>query len=414
MSAQHSLKQPASARDLLGDIKVVDADTHVSEWHDLWTSRAPRHLRHRVPQVRDDAEGFRWVIDGTQSLGAVCAASAVRKDGYKAVGAEFLAWRNADVDPASYDLAARLERMDAEGIYAQIAYPNVLGFGGQKAMMVDPELRLLSTRIFNDAMAEMQAQSNDRIYPMALLPWWDPALAVEEAGRCNDMGLRGVNINPDPHMHGLPPLGHDAWDPLWKTCCDRGMPINFHIGASDESMSWFASGQWPARPDGRGGGNHMVIGGKPTPVGDVQLAFGTFMLFVSNIRIMANILLDGFLQRFPDLKVVSVESGAGWIPFFLEGLEYQIRECGLDLASPAEIFARQIYACSWFERKNFVDTVRRVGEDNILFETDFPHPTCLYPDAMEYLRDAILELTPQERRKVFSANAERVYCLDLG
>ena len=66
---------------------------------------------------------------------------------------------------------------------AQIAYPNLLGFGGQKSMLVDPELRLASIQIFNDAMAEMQGASNKRIFPMALMPWWDIKATVSEAER---------------------------------------------------------------------------------------------------------------------------------------------------------------------------------------------------------------------------------------
>jgi len=73
------------------------------------------------------------------------------------------------------------------------------------------------------------------------------------------------------------------------------------------------------------------------------------------------------------------------------------------------VFKRQIYACTFFEKKNFVSTLRQVGADNIMFETDFPHPACLYPDGLEYMEDAIAEMTMEERRKVFSENAARVY-----
>lgn len=386
----------ASSRSLLSGIRVVDADTHVSEWYDLWTSRAPPALRHRVPQLRHGVDGVDWVIDGGISLGANCAASAIRKDGVKARGWEFMAWQNADVHPGSYDLRARLDYMAKEGISAQIAYPNVLGFGGQAAMMVDAELRLLSTRIYNDAMAELQADSGNRIYPMALLPWWDPLLAAEEAARCNDMGLRGININPDPHNHGLPPLGDGCWDPLWKTCCERAMPVNFHIGASDESMTWLGLGQWPNADRDR------------------QLAYGSLMLFVNNLRVMANILLDGFLLRFPELKMVSVESGAGWVPFLLEALEYQSREAGIARPlSVMELFRRHIHVCTWFEREHLVETVRAVGVENVMFETDFPHPTCLYPDPLDYMREPLAAMDFEARGKVFGGNAERIYNLDL-
>ena len=78
------------------------------------------------------------------------------------------------------------------------------------------------------------------------------------------------------------------------------------------------------------------------------------------------------------------------------------------------MFRRQVYACTFFERKNFLDTLKQVGADNIMFETDFPHPACLYPQAMEHMADVIAEMTPEERFKVFSGNAAKVYNIDIG
>jgi predicted TIM-barrel fold metal-dependent hydrolase len=80
---------------------------------------------------------------------------------------------------------------------------------------------------------------------------------------------------------------------------------------------------------------------------------------------------------------------------------------------PSEIFRRQIFACTFFERKNFVETLHPVGVDNIMFESDFPHPACLYPDAFEYLESAIAGMTAVERRKVFSENAAKLYNIPI-
>jgi len=138
------------------------------------------------------------------------------------------------------------------------------------------------------------------------------------------------------------------------------------------------------------------------------------MLFIGNLRVMGTIIASRFLEKFPDLKIVSVESGVGWIPYLLEALEYMSVEAGLDYKnSPTEVFRRQIYACSFFEKKNFISTVRQVGADNIMFETDFPHPACLYPDGLDYLVDVIAELTPEERAKIFSLNAAKLYNIDV-
>jgi predicted TIM-barrel fold metal-dependent hydrolase len=381
--------------DLFRGVRVVDADTHISEAADLWTSRATAKYKDRVPQrVKMPDGSVKWVIDGQHFLAFDCASSAIRKDGYKATGFEFMEWGLSQAHAGAYDVKSRVRYMDENGIQAQIGYPNLLGFGGQRSAAVDSDLRLVSTRIYNEAMGEMQAESGQRIFPMALLPWWDVNEAVAEAKRCVAMGLRGVNINSDPQLHGLPNLGDPHWTPLWEICLEHDLPVNFHIGASDTSMSFGATGHWFDQWTPR------------------ELAFSSMMLFTSNVRVLTNFILSGLLDQFPTLKLVSVESGVGWIPFMLEALEYEMAECGVkSSATPREIFQRQIYACSWFERDRIVNDARRIGIGNVMFETDFPHPTCLYPGPLAYLEEAAAEFTIDERAKVFGGNAVKVYNL---
>jgi len=399
----------ATARELVKGIKIVDVDTHISEPLDLWTSRAPSKWADRVPQMRKQNDGsWLWTIDGDRSLGARSASSVIYADGRKADGIEFTDWQVDEVHPGCSKVKERLQVMDETGIWAQVIYPNVMGFAGQgrgemagaKAAPIDPELRLISTQIYNDAMAEMQRESGNRLLPMALLPWWDIKLTLKEAERCAAMGMRGVNINSDPHTHGMQDLSGDYWSPLWELCSDRGLPINFHIGASDASMSWYGDTPWPSLSPSK------------------KLTIGGTMMFMSNARVMSNLIVSGLLERFPKLKFVSVESGIGWIPFLLEGLEYALRENGAEgranlSMSPIEYFRRQIFACFWFENKGVADVIRKLGVDNCMFETDFPHPTCLYPGPLEQFRDGLAELTFEERAKILSSNAARVYQLDL-
>ena len=392
---------PISARDLLAGVKIIDADTHVSEPWDLWTSRAPKHLKDRVPRFVETDGVPHWVIDHDTFLAPLNGYSAIMRDGSKVLGYDFNKRSVAEVHEGASSLPARLKYMDEQGIYAQIAYPNLLGFGGQKAQQIDEDLRIACIRIFNDAMAEWQAQSNGRFYPMALLPWWNVEESVAEAKRCADMGLRGVNINSDPHLYNnLPPLGDTHWDPLWRAAVDYDLPVNFHIGASDSSMSWQGDSPWPSLD---------------TPT---KLAMGSTMMFISNAKVLCNLIASGLLERFPKLKFVSVESGVGWIPFIMEALDYSMREAGAYASkrlsmSPMEYFRRQIYACFWFENQDFSSMIRKVGVDNCMFETDYPHPTCLYPNPLEHAGAAMAELTAQERAKVLSLNAAGVYNIPL-
>lgn len=392
-------------KDLTRDIKVIDIDTHLSEPLDLWTSRAPAKYKDRVPQMKELNGKLVWTIDGDRSMGLGGAASVVFGDGRKADGLEFSKWKVGDVHPACSQAKERLQLMDKMGIHAQIVYPNVLGFGGQgrgdanaKSLPpIDAELRLVSTQIYNDALAEMQEESGNRLLPMALLPWWDINQAVAEAERCSDMGMRGININSDPHNAGMQELGDDCWTPLWEVCVDRKLPVNFHIGASDDSMSWYGDSPWPSFSPA----NKLAIGGT--------------MMFISNAKIICNLIVSGLLDRFPTLNFVSAESGVGWIPFILEALQYQMEESGCDSyeLTPLEYFRRQIYAGFWFENQGAAEMMRKLGIDNVMFETDFPHPTCLYPEPFERINSCLQELNFEERRKVLSTNAAKVYQLDV-
>lgn len=391
-------------------LKVVDVDTHWSEPEDLWTSRAPAKWRDRVPQMKPNADGVpTWTIDGDISLGLSSASSVVHDTGRKAVGYEFRNWGVNQVHPSCSQAGPRLEIMDMQGIWAQILYPNVLGFGGQGRMLadgsnavptIDTDLRLISTQIYNDAGAEMQERTGGRLLPQALLPWWDIKEAVREAERCVDMGMTGVNINSDPHRNGMTDLSDEYWHPLWELCSDKGLPINFHIGSSDSSNSWFGSAPWPSFDTSQ------------------KLAMGSAMMFIANSQVIGNIIISGLLERFPKLKFVSVESGVGWLPFLLEALEYQISEAGANIdnrysMTPLEYFQRNIFACFWFERQDFAYVTRRLGVDNVMFESDFPHPTCLYPDPLASAHKSLEGFTDEEKAKVLSTNAARCYNLDL-
>jgi predicted TIM-barrel fold metal-dependent hydrolase len=108
------------------------------------------------------------------------------------------------------------------------------------------------------------------------------------------------------------------------------------------------------------------------------------MIFMDNMRCIADLIFGGVCHRFPDLKFVSVESGVGWLPAAMETFDWQWRNGGVHLEHPeydllpSEYFRRQIYGCFWFERDAAIEAIERYG-DNIMFETDYPHPTCQHP-----------------------------------
>ena len=146
------------------------------------------------------------------------------------------------------------------------------------------------------------------------------------------------------------------------------------------------------------------------------LAVQSIGLFLNNFKVIINLIFSGLVERYPTLDFVSVESGIGWIPFLLEAMDYQFEEtvptdrAGMKM-KPSEYFKRQIYASFWFEDFGPRAAIAEIGEDSVMFETDFPHPTCLYPKAQEHITEVLTDLDPRIRRKVLHDTAQRVYHL---
>ncbi len=169
-------------------------------------------------------------------------------------------------------------------------------------------------------------------------------------------------------------------------------------------MTFYGSYPWPSHPM------------------NTQLAIGGTLLFIGNARVVTNVILSGMFDRHPDLKMVSVESGVGWIPFILETLDYEMSEnAPQELAElhklPSEYFKSNLYATFWFEnnRNKLPDLIEAVGEDSILFETDFPHPTCLYPKPLESVAKKMATLPLETQRKIYGENAvEALSALNRG
>ncbi|MBV9659647.1 MAG: amidohydrolase [Acidimicrobiales bacterium] len=388
-------------------LKVIDVDTHLSEPPDLWTSRAPASWRDRVPQVREDSDGVpAWVVDNQILSKPAGASSTIRRDGSKR---KIWEWSITDtppfeeVSPASYDVGERLALMDGQGVHAQLVYPNVTGFGAHRLMKLDDQdLAKAVVSIYNDAVGELQEQSNRRLFPQAIIPFWDLEASLGETRRAkHELGLTGITMTSEPHAAGLPDLLDPHWHPLWELCTDLDIPVNFHVGATEFGAEAFNRGVWPSHDAYR------------------RIIVGSCLLELHNARVLANLLASDLPDRYPSLRWVVVESGMGWVPYVIERLEYQILETEPDdpelrlPTPPREAFHRQVYTTFWFENAGPELLLETVGFDNVMFETDFPHPTCLYPNPVEHAMKVLEPWGTDVQRKVLQDNAVRVYNLEL-
>ncbi len=389
----------------LSGMPIIDVDTHYSEPPDLWTKRAPRKLLERAPRVvRTEAGVDQWLVDGKHVFGPL-GFCVIRKDASKKYGTLCLDTFD-ELHLGASQARARLAIMDDHGLSVQIVYPNILGFAGNAIMRLDDlELRNFCVSAYNDGIAELQREGEGRLFPQFLLPFWDIELSVRELVRCSEkLGLTGFVISDAPETWGLPTLSERYWDPLWAAAQERRLPVNFHIG-------------------GGGAGGVAIWGGasaasSASPGGNLNsgalIATASVQAFMSNMRCVTNLIFSGLLDRFPSLDFVSVESGVGWLPFHLDLCEYQFDESGVTglALRPKEYFRRQIYASYWFEHDPRY-AIEQLGPDNIMFETDFPHPTCLYPGIQEHVRNTLGALDASVQRKVLFETAQKVYHIAL-
>jgi len=389
---------------LTADLRVVDCDSHLTETHDLWIKRAPAAYKHRVPRVEKIDDRDTWVMeDGQHRLGFAGAGSVIDPQGNKHPFLESMtAWNIDNAIEAAWNTKERLAMLDEFGIHAQVLFPNSIGLGGQELQAVkDAELRQLCLEIWNDDRLELQAESGNRFLPMPILPAWDVQACVREAQRVARLGARGVNMTSDPQDLGAPDLANRAWDPLWEVLSDLHLPVHLHIGASLTAMNFYGNYFWPSQDE------------------YIKPAIGGTMLFINNARVVVNTLLCGMFDRHPGLQFVSVESGIGWVPFILETTDYEVFENAPEQfarlgRAPSEYFKDHWFSTYWFERNprgNLQALFDAVGEDNVLFETDFPHPTCIYPKPLEQVSDKLSLLRPSTQRKLLSENAVKLYRL---
>jgi predicted TIM-barrel fold metal-dependent hydrolase len=347
----------------------------------------------RVPHVETDRRGLQsWVVDG-QLVTPVGATSVVD---WPRPFPEFPPSYD-DLHPGSYDAGARLDYLDEQGIVAQVLYPNVGGFGNQFFLRLDDaDLKLACVRAYNDFLTEWCSADPDRLLPITATPFWDIEATVAEIERCAEAGHRGVLFTGAPQVFDEPLLGDRHWDPLWAIASQLDLPVSFHIGGGDMFKGFTAE--------------RVTTHGMPATV-----AWQGVKMFMENGIQLGDLLLSGVLPRFPDLRVVSVESGIGWVPFVLEAVDYMFNQALVSKERddfedlPSEYFRRQVFSTVWFESSGPLQLLDTIGADNVLFETDFPHPACLY-GSIQAKAARLVEGHPDDvRDKVLHDNGAALY-----
>jgi predicted TIM-barrel fold metal-dependent hydrolase len=382
--------------------RFIDSDTHLTEPADVWTSRVPARMKDHVPHVRvlEDGKTQAWFLGDTKMMDVGGSANAGWPIPFPSHPPTY-----EEAHPASYDASARLKFMDSISCWAQVVYPNVGGFGNQGFFkMKDEELKLTCVRAYNDFQRDWASPDPRRFVTMIALPFWDVQQSVKEIERSAKTGHKGVLFTAAPQDYGLPVLADRHWDPLWAAAQAHDLPISFHIGSGDfleESKDNYTEKRLKA--DGWA----------------ATYARTTTNLLLSNAMQLGDLLLSGVLPRYPNLKFVSVESGIGWIPFLLESTDYHFNAVDVRGSRPefkmmpSEYFHRQVYGCYWFEKGVSDQLLDKVGIDKIMFETDFPHVTCLYGNIDETIENGIGDKSDAIKRRILFENCAELYKIDL-
>ncbi len=387
--------QNGGVNPLFEGIKIVDCDTHLTEAPDLFTSRAPAKFKDKVPHMRRDDDGVdRWYCCD-RNFGTT-GGHVIRKDKNKLLGR--LAFPTIEEsDPAGWDAKARVAMMDDMGIWAHICFQNSgVTQPGSLMALGDNDLAVTILQIYNDASRDVQEESGQRVFNMAHLPYWDRDAMVAEAKRCLDIGLKGFVLPDKPENITGKGFADDWWAPVLEMCNDTGTSINFHINAAIDPSTVIWEGF------------------------DFQQKLTIFPIMHSLAcsATLGNWMVSGMLDRYPKLKIGLIEAGMGWVPFVLEMLEHQFDEMLPNHATrlnkrPWEYFQDNFWTSFWFERLGPKTQLDVLGVDKVMFQTDFPHPTSIYPDVQSRLVEQLGDKPYDVRKKVLQDNASTLYNLGL-
>ncbi len=373
----------------LGYQGAIDADGHILEAADLWERYLEPRYRARALRLRKDAQGSEYLeIDGAASkvvrgrmlglLGGMdrdAADAASFFDRTYAQGASF----------GAMDARERLQRLDREGLEAAFLYPT-LGVLWE-AECADAEITQAYTRAYNRWIVDFCADSGGRLIPIAHLSLGDPEAAAKELARAVHSGARGGWVASFTMTRR--PQGHTDHDRLFATAQDLDVPLAIHPTFEPK---WAA----PQRFEFVQGAHFFQ---NVTAADAVRHAFTSLFQFA-------------VFDRFPRLKIVLLESGAGWIGYWLDRMDgYAASLLGRAVPlkeKPSVYFRRQCWISCDPDERTIPALGDLYGADRFFWASDFPHPDHT-GDYIVELEELAGRLSPQARPLLLGDNVRRCY-----
>jgi predicted TIM-barrel fold metal-dependent hydrolase len=388
---------------------IVSVDDHLIEPPGVWQDRVPARYRDVAPRLETlPADAFRKV-DGAYvaNPGAQGPPAAwwhyedryypviryIASAGYPPSHEDSTAVSLSDIRPGCWQQKARLEDMTLNGVEASLCFPNYPRFCGQIFNEAqDKELALLCVKAYNDFMVdEWCAGSAGRLIPLCLIPLWDVHEAAKEVRRNAARGVRAVAFSELPAWLDLPSIWSGYWDPFYAACEETGTVICMHIGSGTRTLITSA---------------------------DAPQVVSTVMIFANSAASMVDYLQSGILARFPTLKLLYAECQIGWVPFILERADdawlthLWAHDDRLAGELPSSYYKDRIFCC-FFKDNVGVDMLDRIGADQVLFETDYPHMDGTWPHTPKVAAELFGHLDQVTVDKIARGNAIKLLGLSL-
>ena len=351
--------------------KVVDCDTHFWQPLELWE-------QHIDPKQKDKVVGHIRAHDQNLHL----------NDSVRAKLAETQKNRGGDYAPE------RLAWMDEEGIFANIIYPGQ----GLLAYHPDPHIAAAACRAINRWESEFMQAAPDRLKPCMMLPMRHPDLALEEFHYATqELGLDVIFAAPTPARERR--WSDSALDPLWSAIQESGAVMTFHEFT-------------------RMGGDMPVVA-RESYRDMYALSYLCGHTVEAQLAVM-DLIGGGVLERFPGLKVGFVEAHVAWLPGWLALMDSlwpristsydETSGTGTLSMTPTECFRRQCFIVAFPDDAWIGEVVKYVGEDNVMFCTDFPHPQTRW-GGVEMFHERQPHIAEPVARKILGENAARFFNL---
>jgi predicted TIM-barrel fold metal-dependent hydrolase len=370
------------------EVQLISVDDHIIEPPETFQNHLPTKYKDDGPRVvalndQDDA----WVWEGRSYPVAMMGSPKTRvfrDDGGH--GEDFMSRGFKDMIPACYDVNARVEAMDVDGIHAALNFPTFPRFSGTRWLeATDKDLASACVMAWNDwLLDEWCAAAPDRFIPMTTVQLWDPELAAKELRRCAAKGAKSITMTESPSSLGLPSWWTNHWDPLFAAAEDTGTVLSMHIGTGGKLYS-----PSPESPEA------------------VQIS----LCGVNAMGACTDLIFCGILQRHPGVKIALSEGGAGWIPYLVERMQYtwERTRLGVDKSiSPTELFRRHFWSC-FISDETAIALRAEIGVEKMMWECDFPHNDSNWPESRKMLEKTMADVPDDVATRIAETNARQLY-----